>query len=163
MTTQRQRQDTVRNSDTYDDNRPLSGSGMETTPVILEENLNDIRTLDKDWRGGADWHTPNPGRTQVQIDAALAVVESEADLSPKSGLLVPGDFSGNPKVASVAFATAYPDTSYIVSLGVETSNNKTYAPAVQNKTAAGFDLSLGSNSLTNFIGASWHTTGVGEV
>lgn len=80
----------------------------------------------------------------------------------KSGLLIPGAFSGNPKQASVTFSTAYPDTDYVVVVSAETINDKTFALRVESKTASGFTVDLGVNNLANLVEVSWHTSAVGE-
>lgn len=80
----------------------------------------------------------------------------------KSGILIPGNFSGNPKQATVAFATAYPDANYTVTLSAETANDKSFALRYENKTTAGFDVDLGSNNIANLVSVSWQTVPVGE-
>ena len=80
----------------------------------------------------------------------------------KSGILIPGAFSGNPKQATVTFGTPYPDTNYVVLVSYEAINDKSFALRVENKTASGFTVDLEVNNLANLVEVSWHTTTVGE-
>jgi hypothetical protein len=80
----------------------------------------------------------------------------------KSGILIPGDFSGNPKQATVTFASAYPDTNYTITVSVETINNKSFALRYESKATTGFDVDLGSNNIANLVSVSWQTVPVGE-
>lgn len=81
----------------------------------------------------------------------------------KSGLIIPGSFSG-PGVlqASIVFATAFADANYSITMDVESTNDKSWGMSIQNKTAAGFTLSLGSGSLSNLVQVGWQAIPVGE-
>lgn len=76
--------------------------------------------------------------------------------SAKAGTLIPGDFSGNPKVATVTFAAAFPDTNYAVVISVNTDGSKSFSPMVVNKTTSGFDVNLNTNNVANLIEVGWH-------
>jgi hypothetical protein len=81
--------------------------------------------------------------------------------SVKSGIIVPGSFSGTPKKATVIFGTPYPDTNYSVTLSVLGDGTKTFALDYENKTNSGFTVSLNSNNPANFIEIDWHTITLG--
>lgn len=83
-------------------------------------------------------------------------------LPVKSGVLIPGAFSGNPKQASVVFTTAYPNTNYSVTLSPETINKKSFVLHVNNKTTTGFVVNLGSNNLADLVEVGWHAIPNGE-
>jgi hypothetical protein len=85
-----------------------------------------------------------------------------AGLKNKAGKLIPGNFSGGIKQASVVFTTAYPDTNYTINFDIDSINNKSWAPTYLNKTAAGFTVSLNTGSLANLVEVTWETTAFGE-
>jgi hypothetical protein len=80
----------------------------------------------------------------------------------KSGVLIPGAFSGNPKLATVTFSTAFPDTNYSVTLAPGTISKKSFAPTVESKATTGFDVNLGSNNLADLVEIGWHAIPNGE-
>ena len=80
----------------------------------------------------------------------------------KSGLLIPGSFAGNPKKATVAFSSAYPDTAYTIATGLSTAADKQFVPVIENKLATGFTVNLGANNIANLVEMYWHTLPVGE-
>lgn len=71
--------------------------------------------------------------------------------------MIPGDFSGNPKRATVTFVTAYPDTNYAIAVSVTTDGTKGFSPIVEGKAVGGFVVNLGSNNVANLIEVGWHT------
>jgi hypothetical protein len=75
----------------------------------------------------------------------------------KAGVLIPGDFSGSPKKATVTLTSSYPDTNYAITLSVSTDGTKTFAPQVENKLSSGFTVNLNSNNLANLVEVGWHT------
>lgn len=77
-----QRQNSIKATDTIDDAQ-VPGAAFDSR-TNLEQNANDLRSLHKNWAGGPNWHTANPGRNQVQIDAAVTVLE----LPPPTRLVV---------------------------------------------------------------------------
>jgi hypothetical protein len=82
----------------------------------------------------------------------------------KSGLVLKASFAGTPKKASVAFATAYPDTNYSVNhiININGANNASYIATIENKTAAGFDISMHTGNVSDLIDVEWTTRVVGE-
>jgi len=82
----------------------------------------------------------------------------------KAGIVPAASFAGNPKTATVAFATPYPDTNYSVTHVIYTNGlaNAAYIATIENKTVNGFDLSLHTGNIGNVIDVEWITRPVGE-
>lgn len=77
----------------------------------------------------------------------------------KSGELTPSDFSGNPLVATVTFATPFPDLNY--EAFVEGQGTDVRVWSVFNKTPSGFSInSNASNTILNNV--FWFTIKTGE-
>lgn len=83
-------------------------------------------------------------------------------LTTKSGRVLAAAFSGSPMSATVSFGGAFPDTDYSITLGVEGSSNKHWAPGYNSKTTGGFTIDLGSNSKANLVEISWQAIADGE-
>jgi hypothetical protein len=83
-------------------------------------------------------------------------------LSTKSGIVVPGSFSGNPKKATVTFSSPFPTTSYSVVALAATDGSKSFVVDIESKTTGGFQINLQSNNLANLIEVGWHAIPVGE-
>jgi len=73
----------------------------------------------------------------------------------KAGLLGPGSFSGNPKVASYSVVGVPFPTSYVVTATAETVSGTVYTPVVQNKTGSGFEINLGTNDISYLVYVNW--------
>ena len=76
----------------------------------------------------------------------------------KARFVVPGDFGGGPPlIASVAFTVPFIDAEYVVTLTPETTaaSGTAYSPAIENRTAAGFDINLKSAVTTDLIRIGW--------
>jgi hypothetical protein len=68
----------------------------------------------------------------------------------KGGIVAAGSFSGSPKKATVTFGTAFPNTSYNISISGADGRTWTY----ESKTASGFVINANANaSLTGEV--SW--------
>lgn len=80
----------------------------------------------------------------------------------KSGAIIPGSFTGSPRVATVVFATPYPDTNYTVTADAVMSSQPGYALKVENKSTTGFDVHLGSSVISGMVEVLWQTMPVGE-
>lgn len=78
--------------------------------------------------------------------------------SPKAGTIVSGSFSGNPKVASIVFGTAFADNNYALSFGVVVSGAKSWVPTITAKSSTGFTVSLNSNNITGLTSVTWMAT-----
>jgi hypothetical protein len=74
----------------------------------------------------------------------------------KAGVATPGDFSGNPKKATITFTTAYASTAYAITLAVVTDGTKQFSPSIESKTVSGFVVNLGANNIANFVELGWH-------
>jgi len=89
-----------------------------------------------------------------------------APISPgidvKADSLIPGAFSGNPKKATVTFATPFEDTDYTITFSPITDGTKTFSPAAETKTANGFVINLNSNNVANLIEVGWQAIKAGE-
>ena len=79
----------------------------------------------------------------------------------KSGITPPGLFSGNPKKATIVFASAYPNTSYSILFSPVSDGSRTVVASAENKTPSGFVLSLNTSNLANLIEVGWYTTILG--
>jgi len=82
-------------------------------------------------------------------------------LSSKSGTLLPGAFSGSPKVAAVAFASAY-TAGYAVAVDIETGGARVFAHTIKNLTAAGFQIEICADNIGGIVRVSWQTKLTGE-
>jgi len=82
--------------------------------------------------------------------------------SIKAGKLIPGNFSGNPKTASVTFGTSLIDTEYTITWGVEAINNQSFLVSFENKTINGFTVNLNTNNLADFALLTWQVIPIGE-
>lgn len=115
---------------------------------------------------GSTWVNVTADTCFVAVDvtatAAIWKQVSAAGLKTKVGRKLEADFSGSPMTATVSFATAYPDTNYSITLGVEGSSNKHWAPGYNSKTTGGFTIELGSNSKANLVEVSWQAIADGE-
>lgn len=82
-------------------------------------------------------------------------------LREKSGSLLPGAFSGSPKVASVVFASPFA-ANYSVVVDIVTSGGKTYPHAVTNITPTGFFVELCADTIGSLVKVNWQATVEGE-
>lgn len=83
-------------------------------------------------------------------------------LEEKSGIVIPGAFSGTPeKKAAVTFTAPFPSTAYSITLSVS-SVSRSYLPIVESKTAGGFVINLNSNVLSGLAEVGWQAEETGE-
>lgn len=66
----------------------------------------------------------------------------------KSGSLIAGAFTGDPRTAAVSFVTPFADSSYSIAVQVVTSGDHAFLPSVRNRTPLGFEINL--NTASNF-------------
>lgn len=94
----------------------------------------------------------------------VTTVTYTAELSYKAGSVASGAFTGNPKQASVTFSTAFADANYSVVFTPVSTSNTTWSPAVVDgtKTASGFSVQMGSNSVSNLTELLWVALKHGE-
>jgi hypothetical protein len=79
-----------------------------------------------------------------------------------AGVLIPGDFSGNPKKATVTFASPFPDANYAIVLSPSTDGSKTFALDYESKTANGFVVNLNANNIATLVEVGWHAVKTGS-
>ena len=83
-------------------------------------------------------------------------------IDAKADSLIPGDFSGEPKRATVTFATPFADTQYSIVFSCLTDGTKSFSPAAELKTVNGFVINLHSNNVANLIEVGWQAIKSGE-
>jgi len=74
----------------------------------------------------------------------------------ESGILIPGNFSGNPKKAVVSFPSPMPAIGYSITMACLTDGTKSFNPVIENKTVNGFTVNLHSNNVANLVEVDWH-------
>jgi hypothetical protein len=88
------------------------------------------------------------------IDNAIAGVASD---DTKAGTVLNAGFAGNPKQATVTFATAYPDANYSVELTPLSTSSRRFVVAADNKTTTGFTITISANNITGLTAVDWFT------
>lgn len=84
-------------------------------------------------------------------------------LTTKSGIVASGSFAGNPKKATVTFATAFPNALYsVVITAVDAAGATTYSPNVQSQVAGSFVITMGTNNISNLTQVNWIAVANGE-
>ena len=83
-------------------------------------------------------------------------------LQSKAGRVAAASFTGNPKKATVTFATAFADANYAAVVTAVTSNGKTFSPNVETQVAGSFVINLGTNNKTDLVQVNWIATKDGE-
>lgn len=73
----------------------------------------------------------------------------------KAGTIIPGNFSGNPKTASVSFGAPFGSSAYALVLAPSTDGSRTFSLSVTSKTAGGFTISLNANNLAGLVEVGW--------
>lgn len=157
--------------------RDSIGAGYQDikSPETLETDLLTVNTTMVPPAGVAFPGSPVAGewfwRSDTKIlyrrndlNNAWEAVVAGAISGVKSGLVLKASFAGSPKTASVAFATAYPDTNYSINhvIHINGANNASYIATIENKTAAGFDISMHTGNVNDLIDVEWTTKVVGE-
>jgi hypothetical protein len=77
----------------------------------------------------------------VSTDTQSAIEEIKNNIKIKSGEIVPGSFSGNPKKATVTFITAFATNNY----GVNITGSDSRIWSVESKTITGFTVNSNAN------------------
>jgi hypothetical protein len=157
--------------------RSTTGAGYQDiqSPATLETDALQVNTTMVPPAGSSFPGSPVAGewfwRSDTQIlyrrndlNNAWDAIVAGSTSGVKSGLALKATFPGNPKKATVTFATAYPDTDYSVNhvIHVSGSNNASYIATIENKTAAGFDISLHTGGINDVIDVEWTTRVIGE-
>jgi len=74
----------------------------------------------------------------------------------KSGVVIPGNFSGNPKKSTVTFASAFSSTNFAIVFSPNTDGSRTFTVSAESKTVSGFVLNLNSNNVAGLNEVGWH-------
>lgn len=109
---------------------------------------------------GAIWQA-----TSVAVGAAVwrELTNISGSLISKSGKVLAASFVGNPKKATVTFATAFADANYSVNVTpVISVNGTTYAPNIESQTAANFVINMGANNIGSLVQVNWTAVKNGE-
>lgn len=142
----------------------LSVNNINAGSAIVEIRLNDNSTLRRIVR-----YTLGTGDILTYVDSEGFSVQDSTGATKsvsyqvivgiglKNGIEVSGSFAGSPKTAAIVFGSAYPDDTYSISISAVTDGSKSYAPSIENKTAAGFTVNLQSNNLTGLVEVDWQT------
>lgn len=142
-----------------------AGSTAITETYALDNLVatTDPTINDDVWDGyavGSRWVNAEADRAFLCIDNAVgaAVWQRAATTGFKSGLIVPEQFTGNPKTAAVVFATAFSDANYSVAIGGADVRNW----SVDSQTNTGFviNTNAGKNPSSNVM---WEATKHGEL
>lgn len=83
-------------------------------------------------------------------------------LSHKAGRVLAASFAGNPKKATVTFATPFADANYSVVITPVINGNAHYSPNIESQLAGSFVIDIGSNTVSQLIHVGWHATKDGE-
>lgn len=107
-------------------------------------------------RGGGTQHALATVSTAGFMSAADKA-KTDASLTIKSGTVSAGTFAGNPKIAAVAFGTAFSSTAYAITIVGVDARTWSY----ESKTTGGFTINSNANlALTGEV--SWHAIPSGE-
>jgi len=114
-------------------------------------------------------YTPDTSPPEVtdvdHLTAHLKGIDDALDqqaLDQKAGRVPVGSFAGNPKRATVTFATAFGDANYAVVLTPVTQNNQQFSPVVESQVAGGFTINVGANNVANLLQMNWIAMKDGE-
>jgi hypothetical protein len=131
----------------------IAGSGLDTNNQVLEiTGEGDELTLSNGSVGGV----PIPDSV-IDMTQFASLYDNWAPT--KSGKLLPGAFTGNPKRAIVTFATAFNTPNYSPSVTITGPDN--YSVTVESVIAGSFVINLNSN-VAPTQDVSWHAVRHGE-
>lgn len=84
-------------------------------------------------------------------------------VAKKAGRAILGEFSGNPKRATITFVNEFEaGAAYEVVATPHTIDGRTYSWSVESQTAAGFVLNLGTNNISKLDHVAWIAIPEGE-
>lgn len=109
------------------------------------------------------------GATSLGVVSATTIISGSSNLDvifhqkngyklQKAGNVLGSAFAGNPKTATVTFATPFADTNYAISISSDTNRTWTW----QSKTASGFTINANSNTAFNTGNVNWIAQENGE-
>lgn len=113
------------------------------------------------------------GKQSLQLDdntvwLLIATTPTWLQLTPgvvpkiKVGVLIPGNFAGSPRTATVTFGTAFPDTNYVITTDPVTINGRRYTLNIATKLAGSFVVGLGSSNIADLVEVGWQAIVNGE-
>jgi hypothetical protein len=104
------------------------------------------------------------GVAELGADSKVPVAQlpEGSALQQKAGKALKVAFTGNPKKATVTFATAFGDANYSVSFTCETNAGTQYVPIIESVVAASFVINMGANNVNNLVSVYWTATKHGE-
>lgn len=123
-----------------DGSRSFSLSAENKTPfgfVISLQTNEPVGLVDVEWQA-----------------VAFPIVSGYAPT--KSGVVLPGIFTGSPLKAAVNFAYAFPSNDYALTFASQTLGTGSFSLNAESKTKNGFVISLQSNELAALVSAEWH-------
>lgn len=139
----------------------IANATVETTgtgDVVLSTNTGNVKinSLNYPKFDGANGQVLKTNGTGTLSFGAIT-----EGLKTKSGKVLNVTFTGNPKIATVTFATPFLDANYSVSLTVE--GNRSFTPRVNNgRTAGTFIINMNANNIANLTSILWTATKHGE-
>jgi len=143
------------------------------TIVIKDDRLPGGGTYGPPTSGRSAYWTPTSGGMSTSkvnstpywgdvTERDLLLLEGGLDASTKTGKLIPSNFSGNPKRATVTFATPFPNAQYTPLPAAWSDGSRSFSPTPESKTASGFIVNLNANNLAGLIEVNWHAVVIGE-
>lgn len=129
------------------------GTERNVKILIVEEDASDLAEhVEMEFKAEL---MPLASSEMVQTDVRSGIENAKGQR--KAGLVTAINFTGTPKVYDVVFATAYPDTNYIIKIAGADKRNWNY----ENKATSGFRINSNANQeLTGEV--SWETIKTGE-
>ena len=127
-----------------------AGTHTYTNPLLIDyngfttfdANLNVMTFLGLSWDfTGTVIHVADPASVFEAVNLQFGDARYVAQTSVKSGTVAGASFAGNPKIFTVTFGTAFPDTNYSVSVISVESRTWTF----QSKLAGSFVMNSNAN------------------
>lgn len=123
--------------------------------------------------GASGFVSADVGKQALQTDdnsvwLLTAITPTWLQLTPgpirtiKVGKLIPGNFTGNPKTATVTFTSPFPDTNYVPDAEAVTINGRRYKLDISAKVAGSFVIGLGSGNIADLVEVGWTAIDIGE-
>ena len=140
---------------------PATNLAASANPTAANDNTQGY-TIGSMWLNTANntvWQAVNV-TTGAAVWVQLTNI-SGAYLAHKAGKIVSATFAGNPKKATVTFATAFADANYSVTLSCVTGGSQ-FAPSVESQLASSFVINLGTASVGTLVQVNWTCVKHGE-
>jgi hypothetical protein len=135
----------------------ITTGGTATNPIIsvvASPSFNSITA------SGASSFTTLSATTLISGSTNLYQIFAQTGntLTQKSGNVSGSTFAGNPKKATVTFATAFANTNYAITISSDTNRAWTW----ESKTAGSFVINANSNTTFNAGNVNWTAIQYGE-